>query len=698
MERASKFLRPPGLQRVQAKMNPKVVTASGRRRRRPVPNGFHAPPSRQRLTSLGLALLLLLGCASAPGGGGAPPPGPQETRVVVFVWDGLRPDSITMDDTPNLVRLRDEGVSFDDQHATYPTLTMTNAASFATGSYPATNGYYGNTLWVNGPADAGRSGSGASVDLSQPVFTEDYGVLDTLDGFYGGQLLETETLFEVAQDAGVSTAAVGKVGATYLQDRHRGGWILEERLVWPRPLVEALRDAGLPLPRYAPLAYGEAVDAGSPDPTKPGQVVRLEDGTTGDPSRGLLSPPAANNEYLMRAFTQVLLPGLRPRLVVVWLRNPDTTEHAYGPGSTAYRDALHSQDRLLGQLRDALERLGLSGTTDVLVVSDHAHSTVSGPLDLFPLRGLADGGVTGEDPKGYAVSGEVRLADLINRAGLGVHAFDGLGCVYSPVLSGITASGARVYPGLRCGDKPGTTLVPKVPPVLAPSDVVVVTNGGSDWLQVPSHDPHTVQTLVRFLQSREEVGPIFVARRYGPLPGTLPLERIRGEMRSSERTPDIVVSYAWDADAVVLGMPGTELTSPSGARGMHGSLSPRDVHNALVAAGPHFRRGFHDTLPSGNVDVAPTVARLLGLRLPAADGRVLEEALVDGPTLQSFVEETLLTTSSSAEGLHMVLPTSPDGRALDPSVTRYRIEVQSKTLRWAGRSATYLDWARAVRY
>ncbi len=228
--------------------------------------------------------------------------------------------------------------------------------------------------------------------------------------------------------------------------------------------------------------------------------------------------------------------------------------------------------------------------------------------------------------------------------------------------------------------------------------MVVVPNGGSDFLYVPSHDPHVVQTLARLLQSREEFGPIFVARRYGPVPGTLPLDVVHMEMRSGDRTPDLVVSFAWDAEATVLGMPGTEFSSTPGARGMHGSFSPRDVQTTLVAAGPHFRRGFHDTLPSGNVDVAPTMARLLGLRLPAADGRILEEALVTGPSLGAFVEETLLTTSTSADGLRMQLPTSPDGRAVDPSATRYRVEMQSKTLRWGGRSATYVDWARAVRY
>jgi arylsulfatase A-like enzyme len=654
-------------------------------------------PQASKRCFLLVGLVVGLGCGSKPKGAEGTPPGPAQTRVIIFVWDGLRPDSVTSDDTPNLVRLADEGVLFDDQHATYPTLTMVNSASFATGRYPASNGFYGNYIWVEGAEDAGTAATGVLVDLSQPISTEDYGVLDALDRLYGGRLLLGGTLFEAAQDAGISTALVGKVGAAYLQDKRRGGWILEERLVWPRALMTALEAHGLPHPYYSPLAYGEPLDAGSPDPTKSAPVVRLLDGVTPDPSRGLLSPASQDNAYLMRAITEVLLPDLRRRLVLAWLRNPDTTEHPYGPGTAAYRDALHSQDALLGQLRAALKRLGLSDSTDILVVSDHAHSSVSGPLELFPLRGLADGGVTSLDVHGYSVSGEVRTADLINRAKLGLRAFDGLGCIYSPVMSGLTASGASVYPGLRCGQKPSTTSVPPVPSVLGGHDVVVVANDGSEYFYVPSRDEDVVRTLVRFLQSREEYGPLFVARRYGALPGTLPLDAVRLETPSGERTPDVVVSFSYDTEAMVQGMPGTEMGRPALYRGTHGSFSPRDVHNTLVAAGPHFRRGFHDTLPTGNVDIAPTVARLLGLRLEGADGRALEEALVDGLSLDAFVVETHLLTSGTVERLLMLLPTDPDGRAVDTGRSRYRMELQTKTLRWKGQSATYFDWARAVR-
>jgi predicted AlkP superfamily pyrophosphatase or phosphodiesterase len=65
---------------------------------------------------------------------------PRDMRVLLVVWDGLRPDMINAADTPNLASLRDGGVNFTDHHSTYPTLTMINASSLATGAFPGTHG------------------------------------------------------------------------------------------------------------------------------------------------------------------------------------------------------------------------------------------------------------------------------------------------------------------------------------------------------------------------------------------------------------------------------------------------------------------------------------------------------------------------------------------------------------------------------
>src|SRR5438552_18897810 len=61
----------------------------------------------------------------------------------------------------------------------------------------------------------------------------------------------------------------------------------------------------------------------------------------------------------------------------------------------------------------------------------------------------------------------------------------------------------------------------------------------------------------------------------------------------------------------------------------HADLSRFDMHNMLIATGPDFRGGQMDDLPTGNVDLAPTILRILGITPPQKlDGRVLSEALV----------------------------------------------------------------------
>jgi arylsulfatase A-like enzyme len=60
----------------------------------------------------------------------------------------------------------------------------------------------------------------------------------------------------------------------------------------------------------------------------------------------------------------------------------------------------------------------------------------------------------------------------------------------------------------------------------------------------------------------------------------------------------------------------------------HGSSSPFEIHNTLIAAGPDIRQGATVSLPSGNVDFAPTFLHMLGLRTPASmQGRALVDAL-----------------------------------------------------------------------
>ncbi|HEX7785923.1 MAG TPA: alkaline phosphatase family protein, partial [Methylomirabilota bacterium] len=126
--------------------------------------------------------------------------------VIIFVVDGLRPDSITREDTPTLFRLRAEGVRFASSHAVFPTVTRVNAAALSTGAQPGANGLLGNQLYV--PA----------VDRARALDSGNYHNLLALDRVSGGRLLLVPTLGERLHALGLRLAAVssGSTGSGFL--------------------------------------------------------------------------------------------------------------------------------------------------------------------------------------------------------------------------------------------------------------------------------------------------------------------------------------------------------------------------------------------------------------------------------------------------------------------------------------------------
>lgn len=640
----------------------------------------------------------------------------QAKNVIIFVWDGLRPDSVSLQTTPNLYHLKESGTWFNDNHSSYPTFTMMNASTFATGDFAGKTGFFGNTLWQ--PTAKGKNAANTKIDFQQPVFTEDYKILQSLN--HDEPLVEVTTLFNQAHKNGIKTATVGKSGAAFIQDYQSGNVIFDEKHVYPEAFALMLEKEHYPLPADTQYAYPNfKLQKNNANPTGATAIATLNDGVTTNPAVGTTSPYDKDTDYLMKSYLTKVLPYARPKLSVIWLRNPDTTEHNYGVGSKAYYDALSNQDKLLGQLITYLKDKHLFAQTDLIIVSDHAHSNTSGPLSQFPLRSIKNNDVSSIDQfNGFSVSGDFRPADLLNRAGF--HAYDGEGCQYDPVLTGIKANGKGVYQtqydttGKICGGdvkvndinghrdqdvgRKYTTPAYFVPKNLEKDDIVVAANGGSTYFYVPSHNPQLVKKLVRFLQSREEFGAIFTDPRYGNLPGTLSLAQIKLENKD-QRNPDIIAGSSYDESAKILGLNGTEFNSSGNSRGMHGAFSPVDVHNTLIAHGPSFKKQFIDTLPSGNVDLAPTVAYLLGFKLNNTDGRILYEAFKNNKNINNYnVQISQYSPEKPATGLTIYAATNPDDQDIVKDKSNYSIHLLTKTLQQDGKTYTYFDQAKAVRY
>jgi arylsulfatase A-like enzyme len=157
----------------------------------------------------------------------------------------------------------------------------------------------------------------------------------------------------------------------------------------------------------------------------------------------------------------------------------------------------------------------------------------------------------------------------------------------------------------------------------APGGVTVAANGGAALFYVRDSDPDALARLAAWLVAQPWTGALVAGRPEGSALGLLPGDRVGV---AGPRAPDIVLSFRWDSDGA--GVAGSA-DSAEGAPGLgtHGSGSPHELRCVLIAAGPSFRRQVVSELPSGNIDIAPTVLRILGVTTHAPlDGRALVEA------------------------------------------------------------------------
>ena len=201
------------------------------------------------------------------------------------------------------------------------------------------------------------------------------------------------------------------------------------------------------------------------------------------------------------------------------------------------------------------------------------------------------------------------------------------------------------------GFRLATLVEPFAKPMPDGSMDIVVAEGAIYLRSRP--DPERVAAIVSALQKRPEVGAIFTRPRpgvefEGMVPGTLSFDVVRW---NHPRAGDILVSSNWSHDKNQ-GFAGT--TRDGGTAG-HGSSSPYDVHNTLLAAGPDFREHASSDVPTSNVDLAPTLLRLLNLSAPASmSGRVIQEGLRGGPAISTVRVERLQQTVKTSDGSYQL--------------------------------------------
>jgi predicted AlkP superfamily pyrophosphatase or phosphodiesterase len=272
--------------------------------------------------------------------------------------------------------------------------------------------------------------------------------------------------------------------------------------------------------------------------------------------------------WTQRVLREYVLPEQAPDVVINWLTEPDHSQHKLGVGAPSSREALANDDREIARVLATLDELGLTASTDVLVASDHG---------------------------------------------------------FTSNTAGVDVAGALVEAGLKAAADS--------------TDVVLASSGQAVALHVEGHDAGRIARIARFVQSRDWGGVTFSAGRgpgdpLGAVDGTFSLDLIH--VANRDRGPDLLFTFPWSSRENAFGVPGSDLACSSGGAKVypsdHGSMSPWNVRNTLFAWGVDFKRRTTVRAPAGNVDVAPTILSLLGIPPgDGLDGRVLTEALADGP-------------------------------------------------------------------
>ena len=266
----------------------------------------------------------------------------MDERFLLVVFDGLRPDMMTPDTTPNLLRLAAIGTRFARARSVFPSETRVCSATVTTGCQPRRHGLVANRLAH--PRDAAIPGpAGRSVDTGLVAN------LLALEQELGEPLLDMPSLGARLAAAGRDFAVLssGTTGQTHLLN----------------PTAAALGQVTL-------SAHG--AQACSPK---------------GAALLATLPPPPADSvgraEWIADAFRTNFLPD-PPAATILWLCEPDTSAHYAGLGAPANLAALRRADAAFGRILDAWQAGPMRDRLTIMAASDHGHATITGTISATP--------------------------------------------------------------------------------------------------------------------------------------------------------------------------------------------------------------------------------------------------------------------------------------------------------------------------
>ncbi len=266
------------------------------------------------------------------------------SKVVIVVFDGLRPDMVTQARMPSLAEFAGESLWFRQARSVFPSMTRVATSSISTGAPPALHGIVGNSFYY-------------------PKVTRDF-VLDTslaedlalAESRLGGPLIAAETFGDRLAAHGKHFAVVhsGSAGSTYAINPRaaaNGHWTFS---VMGHGCTRTPNAVDEVIARFGPL-----------------------------PPRNL--PRFEETKYVTRVFIEHVLHEMDPDVALIWFNEPDTSFHYKFLSSEDTDAVMTSVDAAFGRILAAIKTRPDADDIAIIVASDHGHISSSGVADIATL-------------------------------------------------------------------------------------------------------------------------------------------------------------------------------------------------------------------------------------------------------------------------------------------------------------------------
>ncbi|WP_271600126.1 alkaline phosphatase family protein [Bradyrhizobium sp. CCBAU 45384] len=261
----------------------------------------------------------------------------ESPRILVVSFDGLRPDLVSAELTPNLWRLKGRGVTLANHRTVYPSETRSAFPSLVTGATPDRHGMVGNKY-----VDRARSPF-RYIDTSDAV------LLRQLDLESGGNLYSAPSLGELLARNGRSLAVLSTntAGTTRLF-HHKAEDFGHIRL------------------------SGHFKEACTPE-----NVLADIEAQLGPlpPALPKTEPDRAGQDWITSAFLHFIWPRCRPDVTILSFGEPDVTSHFHGTGAGETKSIIAHCDRQFGRVLDWWDAEGRAAGVQIFAISDHGHIT-----------------------------------------------------------------------------------------------------------------------------------------------------------------------------------------------------------------------------------------------------------------------------------------------------------------------------------